>query len=164
MLDLLILATTFLTRFASSKPIELNARNASLPVSIRECFLAGTPSAAITPFVSWLADQPPATVSKNMGWYQSRYNSSGTCMQVQIYNQSCDTDLNITGPSISNAVQSIADQCDGFVYDRTSEVCGPTGFGYYKDLDTGRDYTNHLWVVTGQCGNGSLKSACSPGS
>lgn len=53
-------------------------------------------------------------------------------MQVSIFNWSCDHNLTVTGPSVANAVASIAEQCDGKVYETTGEVAGPNGFGYYK--------------------------------
>lgn len=149
-----------LTTLTTSTPLP---DPSNIPVSLRECSTEKVPVALIPPFTSWLRDQPSATIATTMGTATYQHTINGTCLQARVYNWSCDHILNVTGPGVANAVGSIADQCDGHHY-TTGETAGPMGFGYYKDLDTGYEFTKHLWVVTGGCTDHMLKSACSPGA
>lgn len=152
----------FLVSLGTSSPLSI-ADPGVVPVSIRECYTTSLSASFIPPFTSWLRDQPTASIPTNMGFFQLRHDVNGTCLQVQVYNWSCDHVLNVTGPGLANAVKSIAEQCDGRTYS-SGEITGPSGFGYYKDLETGHDFTNHLWIVNSECYDGRRKSACSPGA
>ncbi|KAF2257358.1 hypothetical protein BU26DRAFT_499869 [Trematosphaeria pertusa] len=136
----------------------------TLPDSLRECYLTSLPASLIPPFANYLLSQPSVTIPQNMGRVTLQHSVNGTCLQADVYNWSCDHNLTVTGPGLANAVQSIADQCDGRKYE-SGEVAGPSGFGYYRDLETGDEFTRHLWVVSGGCSSGKgRQSACSPGS
>ncbi|KAF2269379.1 hypothetical protein CC78DRAFT_539932 [Lojkania enalia] len=115
----------------------------TIPVEVRECSLMKGSKSLFPSFASWLSIQPTTLIPKSMERVQFQHDVNGTCMEVQVYNWSCDYDLNVTGPGLANAVTSIAKQCDGKIYS-DGEIAGPFGFGYYTDLETGHDYTKHL--------------------
>ncbi|KAF2176563.1 hypothetical protein K469DRAFT_698339 [Zopfia rhizophila CBS 207.26] len=148
---------------SNGSPITSPQSTTVVPIEIRECFLGGELS-LVQPFASYLrSSQQTTLIKKNMGREAFRRDFNGTCIQIQINNWSCDYDLDVTGPGLANAVESIAEQCDGRKRS-DGKFTGPAGWGYYKDVETGHDYTQHLWAILSGCDDWKPKSACSPGA
>lgn len=139
------------------------AAAANTTIDVRECYTTTVDLNLFPPLASWLTTQPTVTLPPSMSRHMLEHSINGTCILVDVYNWSCDHALNVTGPGLANAVRGIAEQCNGRKYS-SGETAGPLGFGYYKDLDSGYDYTKHLWVLTRWCGSRSVRSACSPGA
>jgi hypothetical protein len=159
----LLLPLASVLALSTGTPVPLPSLSAN-PITMRECYIADNTNPALIPlYASHLQTLPTTLILRNMGSAKFQHSINGTCLEAQVYNWSCDHDLSVTGPNLANAVTSITEQCNGKKAS-SGEALGVFGFGYYREVDTGYEYSKHLWVVTVPCTTHRVQSACSPGA